>query len=172
VSAALHRSGENVSTSERAVTFELEASSVGGMRCEVDVRMLEPFDERVVVVTDELPVLGGEGSAPSPLALFTGALAACLMTQIRMFSKRLRTPVDAVRITGRTQWRSISRADEPYEAEPVGFALDVVLDTEASIEDQRRLIEAAKRGCFIEQTLARPNAITHRLWVGDGWEDI
>lgn len=161
-----------MSSSVRAVTFELDASSVGGMRCEVAVRMLEPFDESVVVVSDELPVLGGDGSAPSPLALFTGALAACLMTQIRMFSKRLGTPVDAVRITGRTEWRSIARAGEPYEAEPVGFTLDVMLDSEASVEDQQRLIEAAKRGCFIEQTLARPNAIAHRLWVGDGWEEV
>lgn len=160
-----------MSTSERAVTFELDASSAGGMRCEVNVQMLEPFDESVVV-TDELPVLGGDGSAPSPLALFTGALAACLMTQIRMFSKRLGTPVDAVRITGRTAWRSIAQAGEPYQAEPVGFTLDVMLESEASVEDQQRLIEAAKRGCFIEQTLARPNVIAHRLWVGDGWQDV
>ena len=34
------------------------------------------------------------------------------------------------------------------------------------------LIETAKRGCFIEQTLGVPNTIRHRMKTPDGWLDV
>jgi hypothetical protein len=39
------------------------------------------------------------------------------------------------------------------------------------LADRLRLIEAAKRGYFVEQTLTRPNAIAHRLKDGEVWVD-
>ena len=54
---------------------------------------------------------------------------------------------------------------------PVGFSLDVTLDTNASPEDQRRLLDAAKKGCFIEQSLAKGLIVDHRLKIGETWED-
>ena len=43
------------------------------------------------------------------------------------------------------------------------------MDGSASEEDRRRLIEAAKLGCFVEQTLAQANTIKHRLKSGEDW---
>lgn len=154
------------------VEFTFDARSVGKMRCEVQVDMTTPFGESVMVATDEGPEIGGDGTAPSPLALFTGALAGCMMTQLRTFAKRLRIPLDGARITGRTKWVSYVAPREPYDTEPVGFWLDIELDSEASVDDQRRLIAAAKRGCFIEQTLLRPNTIDHRFKIDGTWEEI
>ena len=45
-------------------------------------------------------------------------------------------------------------------------------DSDASTEDQIRLIEAAKKGCFIDQTMAVANDVGHRLKVGDDWVDV
>ena len=35
-----------------------------------------------------------------------------------------------------------------------------------------RLLEAAQRGCFIDQTLRRPNRIVHRLRVGERFDPV
>jgi uncharacterized OsmC-like protein len=157
---------------ERAfdVDFELHAKSVGKMRCEIEVNMLAPTTETVTIITDEPPEYGGDASAPSPLATFTGALAACLMTQIRSFSRRLRIPVRGVKITGRTRWVARAQGRQPHVAEPVGFSLDVELDSDAAHGDLYHLLECAKKGCFIEQSL-RPEMLTHRLRLGDEWVD-
>jgi uncharacterized OsmC-like protein len=75
------------------VSFEFDARSVGKLRCEVDVTMIGPFEEKATIATGEGPAIGGDGTAPSPLALFTGALAGCMMSQLRTFSKRLEVPI-------------------------------------------------------------------------------
>ena len=43
---------------------------------------------------------------------------------------------------------------------------------DASIEDLVRLIEAAKKGCFIDQTMAVANNVGHRLKVGNDWVEV
>jgi hypothetical protein len=35
-----------------------------------------------------------------------------------------------------------------------------------------RLVEAAKKGCFIEASLAEGVIVGHRLKAGDGWRDV
>ncbi|MEO1223704.1 MAG: OsmC family protein [Pseudomonadota bacterium] len=151
------------------VVFDCEARSTGKMRNDIAVRMVEPFVESFEMATDEGPFHGGESSAPPPLAYFTAGLAGCIMTQIRAFAKRLRIPLDGVKVAARLHWRGEQVGRDPYVTAPVGFSLDIDLDTTASVDDQLRLIAAAKKGCFIEQTLAQSNTVDHRLRVGDDW---
>lgn len=153
------------------VVFDCEARSTGKMRNDIAVRMVEPFVETFEMATDEGPFHGGESSAPPPLAYFTAGLAGCIMTQIRAFAKRLRIPLDGVKVAARLHWRGEQVGRDPYVTAPVGFSLDIDLDTTASVDDQLRLIAAAKKGCFIEQTLAQSNSVDHRLKVGDDWID-
>ena len=95
-------------------------------------------------------------------------LAGCFMTQLRAFSKRLDVPLHDLHVTGRARW--IAHLDgprKPYTTEPLGFELDVAVDSDADDDALVRLAEAAKKGCFIEQTLSRGNEIRHRLLRGD-----
>ncbi len=151
------------------VIFEGVGRSSGKMRNDISVEwpmMKESFE----LATDEGPFHGGDGTAPPPLALFTAALTGCLMTQIRAFSRRLKIPIGTLEVRARLHWEGEQRGDEPYVTNPVGFSLDVDLDSDASQGEQRRLLNAAKTGCFIEQTLAKGLIVDHRLKVGDNWE--
>ena len=161
-----------VEASSFDVVFECEALNADRMRTDMVVRMTRPDEMRFEMASDEGAFHGGGGTAPLPLAYFAAGLASCLTTQIRAFSKRLRIEVGAIRVGARCHWRGHQEGRAPYVTEPVGFALDVELDSPAPAADQVRLIEAAKKGCFIEQTLARPNAIAHRLRTGEGWIDV
>ena len=153
------------------VVFTCAAHNAKGMRTDMRAVMVEPDHAEFDLATDEGAFHGGGGTAPTPLMLFAGGLAACLMTQLRAFSKRLRIDVGAITLNTRLHWRGRQRGREPYVTEPVGFSIDIELEGTASLEDRLRLIEAAKKGCFVEQTLMRPNAIAHRLKDGETWVD-
>lgn len=51
------------------------------------------------------------------------------------------------------EWEASQRGKAPYESAPVGFTLDIDLGGGASTEDKKRLIHAAAKGCFVEQSL-------------------
>ncbi len=161
---------DNRDTKVFDIIFEGIARSSGKMRSDIDVRFVTT-NETFQIATDEGKTHGGANTAPPPLALFTGALTSCLMTQIRAFAERLRIPVNNVTIHGRLHWRGEQVGSEPYVSAPVSFALDVDIDSDASPEDLTRLLNAAKKGCFVEATLGQINAVRHRLRVGDEWVD-
>lgn len=153
------------------IVFEGRGKASGTMRNDISVDFVT-MDESYEMATDEGPFHGGDGTAPPPLALFTAALTGCLMTQLRAFSKRLRVPIGACEVNARLHWQGVQSGREPYVTEPVSFSLDVDLKSDAPHEDQVRLIEAAKKGCFIEQSLAKGVIVGHRMRTEDGWHDV
>lgn len=159
---------------EFEVTFEAKGTAVGKMRNEVELTWVKTDGENEIFsqATDEGPFHGGENTAPPPLAYFGTALVGCLMTQIRAFSKRMKIPIRDVKVSATLRWSGRQLDREPYITKPEGFSLDVDIDSDASEGDLIRLVDAAKRGCFIEQTLAQPNTIQHRLKRSDGWISI
>ncbi|MEM7429252.1 MAG: OsmC family protein, partial [Pseudomonadota bacterium] len=150
--------------------FEGVGRATGKMRNDISVEFAT-MKERFELATDEGPFHGGDGTAPPPLALFTAALTGCLMTQIRAFSKRMDIAIGAVEVRARLHWRGEQVGNEPYVTEPVGFDLDVDLDSPAPAADLHRLLQFAKKGCFIEQTLAKGLVIGHRLKIDGDWQD-
>lgn len=140
------------------------------MRNELDVRMIQPMEEQYTLVTDEGPFHGGEASAPPPLALFVGGLTGCLMTQIRAFAKRLKVPLNDLKVETRVAWQW-QPLPPVYETAPEHFEIDIYIESNAPLDRQQALVEAAKKGCFIEQTLCQANTIRHRLRTPEGWVD-
>ena len=59
-----------------------------------------------------------------------------------------------------------------YETAPHSFEIDVLIDSDDPDDKVEELIETAKKGCFIEQTLGRANTIRHRLKTADGWKEV
>lgn len=158
-------SSEDIKTFQ--VAFDCDARAVGKMRCEMDVRLVHPEKLEWEFASDEYGFHGGDGTAPLPIAYFTAGLTSCLMTQFRAFSKRLRVDVRDVHIYCKCEWEGTQRGREPYETAPKSINMDLTVDSDASFEDVKRVIDAAKKGCFIEQMMNIP--IGHRLKVGDEW---
>lgn len=152
------------------IVFEGVGKATGKMRNDISVNW-PAMDESFDLATDEGPFHGGDATAPPPLALFTAALTGCLMTQIRAFSKRMKIPVGEVEVRARLHWQGEQTGNDPYTTAPVGFDLDVDLDSTASPEDQHRLLDAAKKGCFIEATLKQGLEVGHRLRIEGDWQD-
>lgn len=154
------------------VQFDCTGHAVGKMRNELEVRMSLPFAEGPFeLATDEGSFHGGEASAPPPLALFVGGLTGCIMTQIRAFAKRLGVKIDDLKVETRVRWnwQAVGRV---YETAPKSFEIDVLIDSRSEEAKVVELIETAKKGCFIEQTLGRRNTIRHRMKTAGGWKEV
>jgi hypothetical protein len=50
-------------------------------------------------------------------------------------------------------WQAEQRGNAPCESEPVAFTMDIELRGGASTADRQCLIDAAAKGCFVEQLL-------------------
>lgn len=157
------------SITEAVVQFDCIGRATGKMRNELTVHMTRPMREGPFhLATDEGPFHGGDASAPPPLALFVGGLTGCIMTQIRAFAKRMDLRLNELTVEARVQWDWTARG-RLYETAPKAFEIDVLIDSDDPLERQRELVRAARKGCFVEQTLGRQNTITHRLRTPEGW---
>lgn len=147
------------------VHFTAEGVCVGKLRNEVTLTAHEPFQVERMLATDEGKFQGGEDTAPTPLEFFLTGLVGCLMTQVRVFSKRLKVEVDDVKICCRAKWEAYPDQVGPYQGRPAGFEIDVDITSEAEPARVAELVSAARRGCFVEQTLSQANEISHNLTV-------
>jgi uncharacterized OsmC-like protein len=153
------------------VLFEAEGVNKTKFRNEVAVHLRGPHAVSYDLPTDEGGIHGGDGSAPYPLAYFTSALTACVMTQIRAFSKRLGISVEGFSVKTRCHWEARQVGNAPYETAPIEFTMDIAIEGLASEADKRRLVAAAQKGCFVEQSL-RPGLVKHRLWTDGQWVSV
>tara|TARA_R110002124_G_scaffold77533_10_gene207672 strand:- start:14324 stop:14803 length:480 start_codon:yes stop_codon:yes gene_type:complete len=154
------------------VQFNCAGIATGKMRNDLSVTMVHPMAEGPwSLATDEGSFHGGDASAPPPLALFVASLTGCIMTQIRAFAKRMGVKLADLRVETRVTWDWQAKG-RIYETAPKSFEIDVLIDSPDADDKVVALIAAAKKGCFIEQTLARPNTIRHRMKTGQGWVDV
>ena len=117
------------------------------------------MEEHFTLATDEGPFHGGDASAPPPLALFVGGLTGCIMTQLRAFAKRMDVVIDDLRVETKVSWQWT----------PKSFDIDIILESPSPVDRQIELVQAAKPGCFVEQTLSVANSITHRIRTDSGF---
>ncbi|MFK7753377.1 MAG: OsmC-related (seleno)protein [Sedimentitalea sp.] len=153
------------------VIFTCAGHATGKMRNELDVKMTHPMLEEFTLATDEGPFHGGDATAPPPLALFIGGMTGCIMTQLRAFAKRMHVQIDDLKVDCKIVWVWTPH-DQIYETAPKSFDIDIHLDSPNPLEDQIALIAAAKKGCFVEQTLGQVNVIRHKLRTENGFVDI
>ena len=52
-----------------------------------------------------------------------------------------------------------------YTSLPVALRLDIDLDSGAPFVEQKRLLDEAQKGCFVEATLANPIQVDNRLMI-------
>ena len=154
------------------VQFDCSGSATGKMRNDLTVTMAQPMVEGPwEMATDEGPFHGGDATAPPPLALFVAGLTGCVMTQIRAFAKRMGVRMTDLRVDARVQWDWTAKG-RVYETAPKGFEIDVLIDSPDPEDKVIALINAARKGCFIEQTLGQSNTIRHRMKTDAGWVDV
>jgi uncharacterized OsmC-like protein len=152
------------------LTFKGNARNTGTMRNDIDV-VFESMNETFKLATDEGAFHGGKGTAPPPLALFTASLCGCVMTQIKAFGKKLKIQVNEIQIDAQMEWNGSITEEGPYIADCKGYNLDIDIISDETIQNKKKLLNAAIQGCFIEASL-KPGIVKHRLKNDKEWINI
>jgi uncharacterized OsmC-like protein len=147
------------------LVFEATGTATGKMRNEIHIAW-PGMDQRWDMATDEAPNLGGEDTAPPPLAFFMTALVGCAMTQVRMMARQMKVQVDGLTVRARAEWVRDVPERGVHVADTEGYAMEFEIDSPSDPEAVQALVLAAQRGCFVEHSLANPSRITHRLKHG------
>jgi len=127
-----------MTVSQRSVS----ARWTGGLRAEVDAGGF-------AVVADEPESVGGTGTGPQPTELLLASIASCFTIAMAYTAAKRNIAVDglAVDVTGRYDGpRFDAFRIEVRAAAPVGEQLE-------------KLVEVAKRVCYVTRTLAEPPEI-------------
>lgn len=120
-------------TKDRVVS----ADSSGEMAATVTTR---GFEWRA----DEPEEKGGSNSAPTPVEQFLGSLSSCLAITIRHIAERRGVSLNDVHVTvsGEPDSGSLERLD-----------VDVTVENNEDDEGVQRVVETAKRACFVSQAI-------------------
>lgn len=149
------------------IVFEARAQAVRKMRNEIAVDWPD-MKQSWTFATDESPILGGEDTAPPPLALFIAALAGCAMTNIRMMARQHGVVIDSLHVDVRAAWARHVPAKGTHRAGTDGFDMDIRIASPAPTEAVVNLLLAAQIGCFVEHSLGVVARLNHRLQHGTG----
>lgn len=128
-----------MSATERSVS----ARWTGGLRAEVDAGGFE-------VVSDEPESVGGAGSGPQPTELLLASIASCFTIALAWTAAKRE-----VELAGLTVDVTGTYDGPRFRA----FRVDVSADSPTGA-DMEKLVEAAKRVCYVTRTLAEPPEMT------------
>lgn len=153
------------------LVFDAHAHNTSGFRSEITVyrrgREVEEFD----LPCDEGAIVGGGGTAPWPLCYFASGFTGCLVTHLRMFADRLKIDIGEISVNTRCNWKARQSTDATYDAMPIAFTMEVDFSGSASNDEKRRVVDVARKGCFVEQSL-KPEILNYKLKLDGEWVDL
>jgi uncharacterized OsmC-like protein len=135
---------------------------VEGLRCET-------VSGRWTVASDLGPAFGGEGSAPTPSALLSAALGACLAMGYQLRAAETEIELTSVRVTVDTdsELRGMLQRDA---AVPPGFTeirYRVELESPARRSDIERIVDLADRLSPVLDALTRGNRVRRTVSINE-----
>lgn len=112
------------------------------------------------VVTDQPMEDGGQDAGMSPVELFVGSLASCVVYFVGRYCNRHRIPCDGLAIE--TEW---SYAEQPHRVGSIGMR--ITLPASLTPDQRERLLKVA-HGCTVHQSLAVPPSLQITLAAPSG----
>ncbi len=107
------------------------------------------FDD-MTVMTDQPPMGGGEGSAPTPFAVFLASIGTCAGIYVLGFCRQRGLPTDGIRLIERVQRSPLSGMVEKIE-------LEIQVPPAFPEKYYEALVRSADQ-CAVKKHLAHPPA--------------
>ncbi len=125
--------------------MEMEISFPGGARVDATLG-------NFVVQTDQPPHGGGEGSAPTPFALFLASIGTCAGIYILGFCRQRGIPTEDIRLRQNTEF-------DPETRMVRRVTLDIMLPPDFPAKYAPALVKSAQL-CAVKKHLESPPAFT------------
>ena len=121
--------------------MQIDISFPGGARVDADYGDF-------VIRTDQSPAGGGEGSAPTPFALFLASIGTCAGIYIVGFCQARKIPYEEIRLTQTTQ-------RDPQTKELTGVKVEIHLPPDFPAKYDKAVARAADI-CAVKKTILNP----------------
>ena len=105
------------------------------------------------LVVDEPKELGGTDKGPNPIELLLASLASCITIAIKFHADRMNVPVSKVRVVAKGTLDLGGFMGENVKPGLRKITLDVTVESPASEERVKELIEFVERHCPVADTL-------------------
>ena len=106
------------------------------------LRLETLIGDRHWIVTDEPPELGGEDTAPTPYELLAGAISACVVTTLRLYTRRKGWELGEVEV------------EVVLGGEPRDPSCTIELHLPDDLDDERRArLEQVAQACAVHRAL-------------------
>ncbi len=125
--------------------MEMEISFPGGARVDATLG-------NFVIQTDQPPHGGGEGSAPTPFALFLASIGTCAGIYILGFCRQRGIPTEDIRLRQNTEF-------DPETRMVRRVTLDIMLPPDFPAKYAPALVKSAQL-CAVKKHLENPPAFT------------
>lgn len=144
---------------DRGVNVTFDLTAVKGER-----QQKQALFGRFELLCDEGPELGGDDSAPPPLAFFAASLGFCLLTQITRVAQARKVSVERASVTVTPTFQmhgSILRGDAEHRLGDLQTRVDIVSD--ASEDAIAALLDEADRLCFVTDAIVNAHPVRREV---------
>lgn len=145
-----------------SVVFRADSKLEEDVRCSVQIRDFEPM------MIDEPPELGGQDSAANPVELVLSALGTCQEIMYSAYASVMDIKLDSVTVSakGYLDLHGLFGMDESVPAGTKKIAFETNIESPASDDELRTLIETVENHCPVLDILARAQSISGVAKVG------
>lgn len=151
----------------RQFIFRASAISKEKMRKESSVDIMSTAGQVMLsyeIACDESHILGGDDSAPPPLAYFTSAIAFCLMTQISRYAHMRKLQIDDLQMKTTVHYRnegSVLQGTVQGYVDKIESTIEIA--SAESDETLEKLVKDAERGCYVHYALTHPIEVSNHI---------
>lgn len=141
----------------RELVLVSQAESLDKMRKKATVSLEHPTGSTFQIICDEGPQLGGDDSAPPPLAYFSASLAFCLLTQLSRYATVKKLNIKQMKISQETRFlMEGSIIKGTLAGRGVSFITHIEIESDESEEEIRKMMRVGENSCFIMQSVINP----------------
>jgi uncharacterized OsmC-like protein len=114
------------------------------------------------IICDEGAYLGGDDSAPPPLAYYSVSIAFCLLTQLSRYASIKKLDIESMRLSQETRFAiEGSVVKGTLAGRGVEVVTSVAIESAESEETIAKLLEVGENSCFVLQSVV--NAVPARM---------
>ncbi len=140
------------------VVYRAEIDWEGDVKCTSRVRHFDP------TLIDEPPAFGGDDSAPSPADFILTALGSCQEIMYAALASTMDIQLDSIKVKlkGNLDLRGLLGMGKDARVVP-GFSnieYEAIIQSPASQEELKRLVDAVERQCPVLDTLTRAISVS------------
>lgn len=142
---------------KREVVLVVDAESLDNMRKAATVSVEHPQGSTFRIICDEGPYLGGDDSAPPPLAYYSASIAFCLLTQLSRYAAIKKLKIKKMRLSQETRF-SIEGSAIQGSLMGKGECVITHVDIESDEPEEAicEMLRVGQNSCFIMQSILHP----------------